>query len=301
MDAKSTRAYAQTGQGTEKTRADPGPRARVLAGLPVIDRRLPLAGIPTAVLEGGDGPPLVLLHGPAAYAAHWQSVIPDLVKTHRVIVPDLPGHGESGAGDDELNAASVVAWLGELIEHTCASPPVLVGQLLGGAIAARYAIERGATIHRLVLVDTFGLRPLDLPPSFAAALSQYLSQPSVPTHEQLWRHCAHDLDSLRERMAGRWRAFEAYNIDRARGRTLHASLGSLLGHFGAAIPDAELRRLSVPASLVWGRHDRAVPVAVAEETSARYGWPLHVIEDSADDPPVEQPLAFLRALRTVLA
>jgi pimeloyl-ACP methyl ester carboxylesterase len=40
---------------------------------------------------------------------------------------------------------------------------------------------------------------------------------------------------------------------------------------------------------------------VAEAASARYGWPLHVIEDAADDPPIEQPEAFLRALRAALA
>ena len=36
---------------------------------------------------------------------------------------------------------------------------------------------------------------------------------------------------------------------------------------------------------------------VAETASKRYGWPLHVIEDAGDDPPLEQPAAFLRALR----
>ena len=40
------------------------PRERLLAGVPMTERRLRLAGISTAVLEGGDGPPFVLLHGP---------------------------------------------------------------------------------------------------------------------------------------------------------------------------------------------------------------------------------------------
>ena len=61
------------------------------------ERRLSLNHLSTAVLEGGDGPPIVLLHGPAAYAAQWRRVIPDLVTTHRVIAPDLPGHGASDA------------------------------------------------------------------------------------------------------------------------------------------------------------------------------------------------------------
>ena len=53
----------------------PGPpsgetlRKRLLAGIPVTERRFRLAGVSTAVLEGGDGPPIVLLHGPGEYAA----------------------------------------------------------------------------------------------------------------------------------------------------------------------------------------------------------------------------------------
>jgi hypothetical protein len=94
-------------------------RARLLAEIPAVERRVTAAGISTAVLEGGDGAPLVLLHGPAANAAHWMRVIPDLVQTHRVIAPDLPGHGASEAGDAER----MLAWLGELIEATCPRRP----------------------------------------------------------------------------------------------------------------------------------------------------------------------------------
>jgi ubiquinone/menaquinone biosynthesis C-methylase UbiE len=56
----------------------------------------------------------------------------------------------------------------------------------------------------------------------------------------------------------------------------------------------------VPTTLIWGRHDRATPLAVAEAASARFGWPLHVIENANDDPPVEQPEALLRVLRAAL-
>ena len=104
--------------------------------MPVTERRLELAGISTAVLEGGDGPPIVLLHGPGEYAAKWMRVIPDLVTTHRVVAPDLPGHGTTGVPDGPLDIDRVLAWLGELIERTCPTPPVLVGQILGGAIAS---------------------------------------------------------------------------------------------------------------------------------------------------------------------
>ena len=67
-----------------------------------------------------------------------------------------------------------------------------------------------------------------------------------------------------------------------------------------AIPPAELARIAVPTTLIWGRHDLATRLRVAEAASARYGWPLHVIENCADDPRIEQPEAFLRALRLAL-
>lgn len=70
-------------------------RAQLLADIPLTEHRRDLAGVSTAVLEGGDGPPMVLLHGPGEFAALWARVIPDLVKTHRVVAPDLPGHGAS--------------------------------------------------------------------------------------------------------------------------------------------------------------------------------------------------------------
>ena len=68
-------------------------RELLLAGLPMMERRLDLNGISTALLEGGGGSPIVFLQ--AEFAAVWMRVIPELVRTHRVIAPDLPGLGAS--------------------------------------------------------------------------------------------------------------------------------------------------------------------------------------------------------------
>jgi pimeloyl-ACP methyl ester carboxylesterase len=292
---------ARTKERSSQRPVGDDPRERLLAGLPVTERRLQLAGISTAVLEGGDGPPVVLLHGPGGYAAHWMGVIPGLVVTHRVIAPDLPGHGASEAADGVLGAERVLRWLGELIERTCVSPPAVVGQLLGGAIASRFAIDRGDRLSQLVLVDTFGLTEFQPAPEFGLALRQFLAQPTEATHQDLWRHCAFDLDGLRRRMGERWKPFEAYNLERASTPSVQEALATLMEQFGMpAIPAPDLARIAVPTTLIWGRHDRATPLSVAEAASARYGWPLHVIENANDDPPVEQPETLLRALRATL-
>jgi pimeloyl-ACP methyl ester carboxylesterase len=101
-------------------------RRRLLAGAPVTERRLQLAGVSTALLEGGDGSPVVFLQ--REFAAVWLRVIPDLVRTHRVIAPDLPGLGGSGLSDGSLDVDTYLKWLGQLIDQTCTRPPVLVGK-----------------------------------------------------------------------------------------------------------------------------------------------------------------------------
>ena len=102
-------------------------------------------------------------------------------------------------------------------------------------------------------------------------------------------------------MGEHWEPFTAYNLDRARTPGAIAALGALMAQVGLpAIPAADLERIAVPTTLIWGRHDLATALPVAEAAAARYGWPLHVIEDCADDPPIEQPAALLRALRAAM-
>ena len=133
-------------------------------------------------------------------------------------------------------------------------------------------------------------------------MNAFLTQPDEASHDQLWRYCAHDLDGVRERLGGRWQDFRAYNVEHARTASAQAALGALIQQFGLlAIAPADLARIAVPTTLIWGRHDLATPLAVAEAASRRCGWPLHVIEDCADDPPIEQPEALLRVLREVIA
>jgi pimeloyl-ACP methyl ester carboxylesterase len=276
-------------------------RRRLLAGVPVTERRLELAGVPTAVLEGGDGPPLVLLHGSGEFAPMWLRVLPGLAATHRVVAPDLPGHGASAAPPGPLDADRMLAWLGELLERTCPGPPVLVGRGLGGAVAARFAVEHGDRLDRLVLVDSFGLAPFDPDPAFGQALRRFAEEPTPDTRDGLFRQCFVDLDGLAGQLGGRWAALAAYALDRARTPAMAAALGGLMPELAMpAIPAADLDRIAVPTTLIWGRQDLQVRLAVAEAASARHGWPLRVIDQAGDDPPTERPTAFLAALRTAM-
>ena len=110
---------------------------------------------------------------------------------------------------------------------------------------------------------------------------------------------AHDLKACVADASGKLeRGREAYRR-RAWGEAYQLlSLADRATPLGAE--DVELLAIAVPTTLIWGRHDLATRLPIAEAASARYGWPLQVIENAADDPPMEQPEAFVKALYAAL-
>jgi pimeloyl-ACP methyl ester carboxylesterase len=272
-------------------------RQRALAGAPVSEPRLDLAGVSTAVLEAGNGPPVVLLHGQGGWAGMWLPVVPDLMADHRVIAPDLPGLGASTVPDGPPDGARVLAWLAALIERTCPEPPAIVGASLGASIAARFAVAHPDRLSRLVLADAGSLARFRPAPGVVLAMARFIARPSERTQRGMLRQVAVDPARIRALMgpdAG------AYGLELARTPSVRAANRRLLRELGTRpIPPAELARIAVPTSLIWGRHDRVMRLGIAEEASARYGWPLHVI-DHAGHFALERPEAFGRALRAAL-
>jgi pimeloyl-ACP methyl ester carboxylesterase len=275
-------------------------RRRVLAGAPVSERRLDLAGVSTAVLEAGDGPPVVLLHGQGGWSGMWLPVAGDLAATHRVIAADLPGLGASEVPGGPPDAARVLAWLGELIRETCPAPPALVGASLGASIAARFAIAHPDRLSRLVLVSAGGLGRFRPAPGVLLALVRFVARPSRRTQRAFLRQVTVDPAGARAAMGERWEASQAYGLELARTPSVREANRRMLRELGTKmIPPEELARIAVPTSLIWGRHDRVMRLRIAQEASARYGWPLEVIEDAGHFL-VERPEAMRRALRAAL-
>ncbi|TQN44366.1 pimeloyl-ACP methyl ester carboxylesterase [Blastococcus colisei] len=277
-------------------------REATIDDLPVVERRDDLAGIPTVVLEGGEGPPVVLLHGPGEFAALWGRVVPQLTETHRVVVPDLPGHGATGRPTDgPLDAERWLAWLRDLVARTCTRPPALVGHLAGGALALRHAIE-GGPVERIVLVDSAGLAFSRPAPSFATPLAGFLAHPTERSRDRFLGRCMYDFDGMRTEMGSRWDPFAGYVLDGMRAPGTRSAVLSFVMALGMRpIRRRDLARIPVPVSMIWGRHDLQNRLRIAESAAARFGWPLEVIEDVRDDPCWERPEAAVAALRGALA
>jgi len=273
--------------------------ASLLADDGIEQRMIGAGSSSTSVLECGSGQPVVLLHGPGEFAATWSEAIAPLGATSRVIAPDLPGHGASNA-PEELDAARTLTWLDDLIAATCDTPPAIVGRVVGGAIAARFAIERPDRLRQLVLVDTLGFTDFQPAPPFGEALHRFFGSPTRETYDGLMQYCAYDYDELRRRLGARWEPLAEYAVRRVGAPGTIAAAMTLMEVFGGEIARADLARISVPTAVIWGRHDLATPLRAAESAAAAMDWPLHVIESAADDPALEQPEAFVAVLTETL-
>jgi len=115
------------------------------------------------------------------------------------------------------------------------------------------------------------------------------------------KYCFADAGQVTSVLGERYEWMTTYALDRFRSPNVRSTMRRLMPWLSSPIPPADLDRITVPVTLIWGRHDVGVPLQVAESASARYGWPLHVIEDARDDPALEQPHAFLAAVHEALA
>ncbi|RZT12629.1 2-succinyl-6-hydroxy-2,4-cyclohexadiene-1-carboxylate synthase [Kribbella sp. VKM Ac-2569] len=264
-------------------------RERLLQGLPVDERRIDVNDVSTVVLEGGDGPPLVLLHGGIECGgAYWAPVIPRLAEQHQLVVPDVPGLGQSDPVA-RLDQATFDSWLSALLELTCDQPPTLIAHSLVGTLAARFAATHGEQLQRLVLYGVPGVGPYRLPIGLQVIAVRFALRPSEANMERFERWAFHDLDSVRRRNPDWMHAFSTYTRSRARVPHVKRTMRYLVTTCTKQVHD----QIDVPTTLLWGAKDRFVPLRLAEEARTRLGWPLKVIGDAGHVPHIERPAAFL--------
>jgi len=273
-------------------------RTRLLAGCAVRERRLELAGTSSLVLEAGDGPPLLLLHGGIECGGvYWAKVIQPLAERHRVVVPDVPGLGES-APFSRMDMAHFVDWFDALLCQMCREPPLLVAHSMFGTLAARFATQaRANALRGLVIYGAPGVARYRLPIGLLLAAIRFAIRPSQGNIERFAQWAFVPPEPARRNDREWFEALLAYVLACAKRAHVQRTMRQLIQIGKRRIPDEELRRIAIPTALLWGRHDRMVPLRVAEDAHARLGWALHVVDDVGHVPHVDCPTRFLRALR----
>ncbi len=228
----------------------------------------------TVYFEGGTGPTLVLVHGVNDQAGTWATVAPALARTHRVIAPDLPGHGESEPRDGALPLSMMVDRLDALLATE--SDITLVGNSLGGWLSILYALKRPEKIARLVLEAGGGLaRPFATPPTATTRDTAITLLRAVHGPNYVAPDWAIDAVIARATSSPMLRVTEAMQ----------------------SFVDGRLKDIRVPTTLVWGADDGVLPLDYAEALQRGIaGAKLHVIDGAAHIPHLQQPERFLACL-----
>jgi pimeloyl-ACP methyl ester carboxylesterase len=263
-------------------------------------RWVEIDGAPVNVVTLGEGPPMLFVHGLLGCWQNWLCQLPHFARTHRVIAPDLPGFGQSPLPPDGISIAGYARTLNALLDE----PAIVVGNSLGGFVAAELALSFPASVEKLVLVSASGLSaahvkrdPTEIAPHLAAAVLARGATKRDPIFRRrklrnalagyIIRHPEHvPTDLLYEQVAAA-----------AAPGFAQATVSSMQFHI-----EDRLAEIAAPTLIVWGENDRVVPPQDAPRFAELVaGSQLVWFEDTGHVPMLEAPARFNRVVDEFLA
>lgn len=286
----------------------------VVAMEPFELRTLTIHGHEVAYRIGGpdlaEGAPVVLLvHGMAGSSGTWKAVASGLARTHTVIAPDLLGHGASAKPRHDYSLGAFASGLRDLMVALRVPHATVVGQSLGGGIAMQFAYQYPERIERLVLVCSGGL---------GEDVSWLLRALTLPGAEYvmplLFPSFVRDAgDALRRRLSAfglraprveeEWQSYASLT-DPATRQAFVKTLRAVIDLGGQSVSAHDRLYLAdlLPTLIIWGEHDRIIPVSHAHAAhEAMPASELVLFERSGHFPHVEEPERFLHVLEDFMA
>ena len=260
-------------------------------------------------LQAGSGPVLLLVHGMAGNRENWRAVVEPLSRAHTVIVPDLPGHGDSEPGGGDYSLGSLAAGLRDLLLLLGHERATLVGHSLGGGIAMQFTYQFPEMVERLALVSSGGLGPEVSLVLRAAALpgADAFISATAGLGSQIGSALARGLGAVGLRpsadVAEVARGYASL-AEPDRRRAFLATLRSVVGTGGQRIAAGDRLYLAqaLPILIVWGSRDPIIPVAHGEGAHATLpGSRLEIFDGVGHLPQVEEPARFAATLERFLA
>ena len=234
-------------------------------------------GVRLRVFRGGEGRPLLLLHGFGGAAWNYTEMAPLLAGRRRLLVPDLPGHG----GSEPLPAPSLSGFA-DAVATLLDEPVAVFGHSMGGVVALRLAERHPRLVRSLVLAAPAGISSSSrVSTVFLAAVGTVRPARIVGRRvDRIGRS-----RRLKRLVFGR---FEVANADVLSEASVHGFLRASELHtdaLGAGLalarddPRASLDRGRARTLVLFGARDRQVPLADGFEYARRLPAPLRVIAD----------------------
>jgi pimeloyl-ACP methyl ester carboxylesterase len=284
----------------------------VMRHLPAIaEHEIRLHGHTVCYRTAGDSGPLVLLiHGITGHGAAWDPVTARLAADHRVLVPDLLGHGTSAKPRGDYSLGAHAAGLRDLMVALGEPSATVVGHSLGGGIAMQFSYQFPERVDRLVLVSSGGLgREVNVLLRAAAlpGAEHVLPAIAAPWLVSIGTTLARGLDRIGLRvgndLAGMGEGLSSLRTREAR-EAFVATVRAVIDTGGQRVNASDRLYLAaeVPTLLLWGARDPMIPVEhgyAAHE--AMPGSRLEVFEQAGHFPFQDEPELFADVLGDFIA
>jgi pimeloyl-ACP methyl ester carboxylesterase len=292
--------------GPDPTYADGDDSSWMGIDWPSMTRQLTVDGRRVGVVDtGGDGPPLLFVHGLGGIWQNWLLNIPAFMDAHRCLAVDLPGFGLSEKPDGEISIPRLAQTVDRVCDELGVEEPVVVGNSMGGFVGAELAVSFPTRVSKLVLVAAAGLSTeyLAREPLLAGARAFMvltartgLRGSPVVKRRRLRRIALQPLVRYPERLS----------LPLATELVAGANAPGFIAAFEALMSYSfrdKLERIEVPVLIVWGRNDMLVPVGDAEMFEHLIGDNAHsvVFDDTGHLPMLERPSRFNELLRGFIA
>ncbi len=265
--------------------------------------------------HGGEGTPLLLIHGLGGSSLNWMAVAPSLAETHRVLALDLLGFGQTPLAGRKATLEANRRMVDRFVREVIGEPAILVGNSMGGLISILESAAAPAQVRGLVLVNPAVPKPIGaigealvqalfisfLAPGvaeLALATRGRMVEPEVVVARILGLVARHPEKVGREIVEAHLEQARRRHGRREAERAFIQASRSLVAVYARKRNFySTVERISAPTLLVHGAHDRLVPLAAAQELARRRpDWTFHVYRDLGHVPMMEDPEDFLRVV-----
>ncbi|WP_332661772.1 alpha/beta fold hydrolase [Aeromicrobium sp.] len=269
-----------------------------------------LHGHDLSYVDSGSGPVVLFIHGILGSQRQWEHLIDRMDDDHRVLLPDLFGHGESAKPLGDYSLSAHAAAMRDLLDHLGIERVTLVGHSLGGGIAMQFYYLFPERVERLVLVSSGGLgrevnvllRSATLPGA-ARVLSVIASAPVLSRVEALGRGAAKVGWRPGADVGAIWRGFSSLQNSESR-RAFLATTRAVIDIGGQSISahDHLEGALPIPTMIVWGSKDRMIPASHALSVEKELpDCHVEIFEGAGHFPHLDDPDRFASVLREFIA